>query len=175
VDYPRSLQPASVERLQITPGREVDVPKTTPRFRPWRGDRPEDTFGGKSLLDYAGRLAFAELAILWTFQEEEGWDGVWLDSYRQKFRIGYWDQAPLAELPPPQGQLLARISERTKAGWRGRWDVLCWRTNGDVLFAESKRVGRDAIRDSQRAWLAAALDIGLTPANFLVVEWALVG
>jgi hypothetical protein len=173
VIYPPSFQPASVERFQIAPGREIDVPKTTPRFRPWRGDRPEDTFGGKALLDHGGRLAFAELAILWTFQDA-GWDGVWLDSYREKFRIGYWDQPPVAEIPAPQTQLLARISEQTKAGWRGRWDVLCWK-NGDVVFAESKRVGRDAIRESQRTWLAAALELGLTPANFLVVEWALVG
>ena len=173
MNYPRLLHPASVERFQIAFDREIDVPKTTTRFRPWRGDRPDDTFGGKALLDYGGRLAFAELAILWTFQEE-GWDGVWLDSYRRKFRIGYWDQAPLEEIPAPQAELLTRISEQTGAGWRGRWDVLCWK-NGDVLFAESKRVGRDDIRDSQRAWLAAAVDVGLTPANFLVVEWALVG
>jgi hypothetical protein len=173
VDYPSSLQPASVERFRIGPGREIDVPKTNPRFRPWRGDRPEDTFGGKALLDHAGRLAFAELAILWTFQEA-GWDGVWLDSYRRKFRIGYWDQAPLTAIPAAPTELLARISERTKAGWDGRWDILCWK-NGHVLFAESKRVGRDDIRESQRTWLAAALDLGLEPTNFLVVEWALVG
>jgi hypothetical protein len=174
VDYPPSLQPTSVERFQLAAHRQIDVPKTTPRFRPWRGDRPEDTFGGKALLDCGGRLAFPELAILWTFQDN-GWDGVWLDSYRRRFRVGYWDQEPVTGIPDRQTQLLERISEQTNAGWRGRWDVLCWNPNGDVLFAESKRVGRDDIRDSQRAWLAAALDIGLTPSNFLVVEWALVG
>jgi hypothetical protein len=163
-----------VERIPLAPGREVDVPKATRRFRPWRGDRPADTIGGKALLDHGGRVAFPELAILWTFQGE-GWDGVWLDSYRRQFRVGYRDEAPQANIPDPQAQLLARISEQTRAGWRGRWDVLCWNGNGDVVFAESKRVGRDAIRDSERAWLAASLDVGLAPSNFLVVEWALVG
>lgn len=174
VDYPPPLQPSSVERLQLTADREVDVPKAMPRFRAWRGARPDDTLGGKPLLDHGGRLAFAELAILWTLREA-GWEGVWLDSYRRKFRTGYWGEEPLAEIPEPQAALLDRIGKRAGTGWRGRWDVFAWRGNGDVLFVESKWVARDAIRDSQLAWLAAALDEGLAVNNFLVVEWALVG
>jgi hypothetical protein len=51
------------------------------------------------VLDFDGRMAFAELAILWSV-EKSGWSGVWIDTYRKAFWCGYWGSAPLASLPP---------------------------------------------------------------------------
>jgi hypothetical protein len=67
--------------------------------------------------------------------------------------------------------LLGRIQKA--AGCRdGAWDVFCW--NGpEVLFAESKRAGRDAIRDTQVHFLDAALSVGFTVDQFLIVEWSI--
>ena len=54
----------------------------------------------------------------------------------------------------------------------GCWDVFCWK--GDMtLFAEAKRRGRDQIRDTQKRWLAAALDMGVPLESLLIVEWSL--
>ena len=39
-----------------------------------------------------------------------------------------------------------------------------------MLFVESKRAGKDAMRETQLRWLEAALDLGLTPDDFLLVE-----
>jgi hypothetical protein len=52
----------------------------------------------------------------------------------------------------------------------GAWNVFCWR-DSEYLFAESKRTGHDRIRDSQIAWLETALNLGLSPESFLIVEW----
>jgi hypothetical protein len=77
--YPRNLVPGASEPFRLEDGRVVEVPKVAPKFSTWTGPPPGDTFGGKASLDFNGRPAFAELAILWSFMES-GWDGVWIDS-----------------------------------------------------------------------------------------------
>src|SRR5215467_2141126 len=87
----------AIERLMLPSGRIVDVPKATPSFSVWRGEQPANRYGKKPILDFEGRMAFAELAILWSLQKS-GWSGVWVDTYRRKFRADYWNAAPV-ELP----------------------------------------------------------------------------
>ena len=121
-------------------------------------------------MQYGDRPAIAELAILWGLNSA-GWDGVWIDTYSRMYRTGYWDSPAVTELPSEPGAVLGRI--RQAAGSRfGAWDVFCWRRT-EVLFAESKRTGRDAIRATQVRWLEAALSIGLSPSEFLLVEWSI--
>jgi hypothetical protein len=129
-------------------------------------------YGGKELLDFEGRPAFAELVILWTLQSA-GWSGAWVDTYRHRFRSGYWGDAPDVVLPNGPDALLETIY--TRAGRRtGAFDVIVWQ--GDqMLFAESKRKGKDRIRDSQRRWLSAAIEVGVALDHLLVVEWDLEG
>jgi hypothetical protein len=74
------------------------VPKATPVFDPWLGQLPNDTYNGKQVLEFAGRPAFAELAVLWALNGI-GWDGVWIDSYRGLYRQGYWNCEPIRQLP----------------------------------------------------------------------------
>ncbi len=167
---PLDLQPSTFERFELPNGRIVRVPKAMPTFAPWAGKPPGNTFGGKAIVAHSGRPAFAELAILWSLQAK-GWDGVWIDSYRRAFRQGYWGAEPLPELPPAPHALLDRIYRR--AGRRGgAWDVMAWRGER-MLFAESKRASRDAVRATQVRFLAAALALGLPLGSFLVVEWRL--
>jgi hypothetical protein len=74
-------------------------------------------------------------------------------------------------LSPDKGQLLHGIYEQ--AGARvGCFDVFCWKDDS-VVFAESKRAGRDRIRPTQLRWIEAALDSGLEPESLLIVEWSL--
>jgi hypothetical protein len=103
--------------------------------------------GKKAVLDFNGRPAFAELAILWTLQHE-GWQGVWVDSFRRAFRTDYWNSAPQKSLPEKPSALSEEIWSLAKIR-SGVWDVFCWQDD-KVLFAESKRGKRDRIRPSQR-------------------------
>jgi hypothetical protein len=55
----------------------------------------------------------------------------------------------------------------------GCFDVFCWKGN-QFIFIEAKRSGRARIRDTQRAWLQAAIRKCRLPCDsFLVVEWSL--
>jgi 5-methylcytosine-specific restriction endonuclease McrA len=140
------------------------VPKATPFFRKWTGTVPENTYNNKPVLDFDGEMVFAELAILRAF-ERAGWEGRWIDSYRNRYRIGYWGENVTKELPAEQRAILGSIHAKG-----GCFDVFCWR-DGAVMFAESKWKDRDAIRETQRRWLEAALDKRLSLESFLIVEW----
>jgi hypothetical protein len=168
--YPEILKPTGYESIMIAPRHVINVPKATPNFQPWCGKTILDDYNGKQVLNVGGEPAFAEHAILWAMRAV-GWEGVWIDTYGRKYRTGYWGLMPLRELPPERAQLLERIY--TRAGSRsGAWDVYCWK-GLKALFAESKRAGRDKIRDSQLHWFSAAIEEGCPIESFLVVEWSI--
>jgi hypothetical protein len=170
MEYPTSLQPDSTERIKLSQDRAVEIRKTRPRWKLLTGAPVSDTYGGKPVLDYGGEPAFAELVILREFQKA-GWHGVWVDTYRDKYRIAYWEEKGEVYLPPDKERLLGRI--RNAAGSKhGCWDVFCW-TGEMMVFAEAKRRSRDQIRDTQQRWLAAALDMGVPLESLLIVEWSL--
>lgn len=171
MQLPDGLTPTSSELIRLSTNKTVRIPKATPEFRRWRGAIPPDTYGGKAIVEAGGAPAFVELAIL-RLLEADGWDGVWIDTYRNKFRRGYWDVPALPQLPPRPAALLQRILDHRDKGRSGTWDIFAWRGK-DVLFAESKRRGKDAIRPTQITWLAAALAQGHPEDAFLVVEWSL--
>lgn len=153
--------------MTLPSGTTVSVPKAQSAFKEWRGTPVEDSYGNKPVLSFGGEPVFAELAILRMFQST-GWDGVWVDTYRKKFRTSYWPKDE-AVLPSGAVHLFDQICE--KAGSRnGCWDVFCWK--GDAYcFAEAKWQGHDRIRETQRRWLEAALKSGLSVTSFLIVEW----
>lgn len=171
MDLPTLLRPTGVERFTLADGRVIDVQHATPTFQRWAGPAPGDTYGSKPVVELAGEPAFVELAILELFRRE-GWDGVWIDTYRNKLRTGYWNVEPLVALPDRPGALLRRILDARGTGRSGTWDVYCWRGD-DVVFAEAKRAGKDSISPAQVTWLEAALQVGVPLSSFLVVEWSL--
>ncbi len=153
-------------------GNKMKIPKVTPTFDSWTGEPIKDIYGGKPILDFDGEPVFAELAILRAFQNV-GWNGVWVDTFKKRYRVGYWDDDNAVVLPSEQETLLNRIYER--AGSRnGCWDVFCWQSDVQ-LFVEAKRHRHDHIRATQRRWLEAAISAGLPTDAFLVVEWSLRG
>ena len=167
MQHPDPLRPQSTQPIILPSGREVELPRAMPVFRRWTGAMPTDTFNGKPVLDFNGEMAFAELVILGLFQRD-GWDGRWIDSYRRKYRIGYWGQNVTKDLPPSKRSTLDLI----RPEWGGCFDVFCWRGE-TILFAEAKWKAHDRIRPTQRAWLEAALDAGISVESFLVVEWSI--
>jgi hypothetical protein len=166
--YPASLHPTTTETMKLPSGRVVAFPKATTTFAPWRGDPVDKTYGRKTILDFEGSPAFAELVILWTLQKE-GWQGVWVDSFRRAFRTGYWNSEPQRTLPQKPSCLSEEIWNLAKAP-SGVWDVFCWQDD-KVLFSESKRARKDTIRPSQLLFAESALNIGLPLDSFLFVEW----
>jgi len=52
----------------------------------------------------------------------------------------------------------------------GAFDVLAW-ADESVLFIEAKHGGKDTLRGSQKAWIEAALEEGVSLESLLVVEW----
>lgn len=167
--YPQMLKPNSIEPVVLPGGQTVHIPKTRVGFAPARIEGIVNDYGGKPLLEWEGRPAFAELIVLWSFQSE-GWKGVWVDSYRRKYRVGLLNVAPV-DLPPPQQALLDSLRQEARRGG-GAWDVYCWRDD-QVLFAEVKRIGHDRLRQNQRLFLEAALGHNLSGDNFMIVEWDL--
>ena len=174
VHYPDLLKPQSSQPILLPSGREVRVPKTMPIFRQWSGTMPNDRFGNKPILDFNGEMVFAELAILRAFQRA-GWEGRWIDSFRHKYRCGYWgkDQDVTRDPPIERPSIPSWNAIRAIADNRGGcFDVFCWRGKS-VLFAEAKWKGHDRIRLSQRRWLEAALSKWIPLTSFLIVEWSL--
>jgi hypothetical protein len=167
--YPSQLKPTTKEDIQLPSRWIVHIPKACPKFKKWSGKRVprKHTYNGKAVLSYKGK-AFAELVILRMFQDE-GWEGVWVDTYGTRYRSEYWPKNEI-ELPLKQQRLLDRISKKLGKSWSGCWDVFCWKGN-KVVFIESKKRGEDSIKDNQRKWLAAAINCRLPFNSFLLVEW----
>jgi len=164
------LQPYKVdsEMFSLSSGNQVAIQKYFLTFNLWKGAPISNTYNGKAIIDWNGEPVFAELAVLRLFQSY-GWAGVWVDSYRRKYRVGLPDVVEPIELPEKQRGLIDSI--RTKTGRSGGcWDVLAWK--GDMtLFVELKRQKKDSIQSTQIEWLAAALESCLTTDNFALVEW----
>jgi hypothetical protein len=159
-----------VEEFALSSGERVSVVKLLGTFARWEGEPQLDTYGGKPLVTWRGTPLFAELAVLRGL-EEAGWTGVWADSFGRCFRTASRESPPVT-LPEKAQRLYSAIERQSSARAGGCWDVFAWRS-GDVAFVELKRSGRDKIRDSQRAWLEAALSIGVPITSFAVIEWSI--
>jgi hypothetical protein len=137
-------------------------------FKLWKGQSIPDTYGGKAVLDCHGEPLFAELAILRLIQTQ-GWQGVWADTYRQKFRQFMPPRS--CGLPEHAQAFLDRVNVRRK--WpAGCPDVLAW-GEGQYLFVEAKQKRKDRIRKTQLVWLESALNSGLPLECFLIFEWGI--
>ncbi len=156
------------EIFSLSSGEQILIQKYFLHFNEWYGAPIPNTYNNKPVIDWNGEPVFAELAVLRLFQSH-GWEGVWVDSYRRKYRIGLPDVAEPVELPQKQRELIESIKAKTgRSG--GCWDVFVWKDD-QLLFTELKRQKRDAIQDSQRLWLEKSLDSGLALENFAFLEW----
>ena len=169
MQYPEILTPTAIEKIRLPSGQRVSIQKTCPIFELWTGAPLEDTYGNKTILNFEGEPVFAELAILRILQRH-GWNGVWVDTFTHAYRVAFRTQQHGVQLPTDEQVLLDQIY-RQAGSTKGCWDVFCWQ-NECNLFAESKRQGRDRLRETQRRWLSAALACELPPSTFLVVEWS---
>src|SRR3989344_1915267 len=110
------LQPylAESEIFSLPSGANVPIPKYFLEFKEWKGAPIPNTYNGKAVIDWHGEPVFAELAVLRLFQSH-GWSGVWVDSYRRKYRVGLPDVVDPVELPETQKRVVER--EDRKERW----------------------------------------------------------
>ena len=158
--------------LPLPSGRVVEVRRRLVKFKPWAGATPKlpEVWTSKCFADVNGEPLLAELAIL-HLVEREGWTGVWVNNFTKQFLKGLPKLTQPCSLPSEPLAVFQDIEQRN-GGRGGCWDVFAWR--GDqVLFAEAKRMKKDAIRKSQLKWLEAGLQAGVPLDAFLVVEWDL--
>jgi len=161
-----SISPATI---RLPSGRSADVPRCRYLFKPWKGQPIRDTYGGKAVLEFDGKPVFAELAILGTIQRA-GWDGVWVDTYRKKFRRSL--PPDCCVLPSHAQELYERIRRANGGKISGCFDVFAWNA-GKHLFIESKRESKDSIQITQKAWIEAALRCDVSLDSLLICEWNL--
>jgi hypothetical protein len=153
--------------LKLPSGVSINISRCEYLFRRWEGKPIQDTYGGKALIEFDGKPIFAELAILGTLRRA-GWDGVWVDTYRRKFRRGLTPDC--CELPSHAQKLYDRICKANNGKTSGCFDVLAWQGKS-YLFVESKRRLKDTIQATQEAWIAAALHSGVPIDSLLICEW----
>ena len=167
---PFGFEVTGSETIKLPLGRVVEIQKAKLKLKSWNGVVDFDTYNHKPLIDGDGEPLFAELAVLRLLQHH-GWQGVWADSYRRKFRTVMPDRGEPATLPSAADEIYQRI--KSKTGKRGGcWDIFTWK-NGSFAFLELKRTKKDVIRLNQILWLQAALDTGISADSFLLVEWEL--
>jgi hypothetical protein len=119
----------------------------------------------KPLVEVDGRAAFGELAIRHCIErDEEGWDGVWVDTYHSRgaSRL-FWRDLPDRSLPidlaayPAAYDAYRRVFDRNRGGG-GFFDVLAWQ--GDfVVFMEYKGEG-DSPNKNEARWIESAMAEG---------------
>ena len=181
--YPNLLRPTATETLLLPNGLSVSIPKVELLLRPWVGPLIADTYNGKPLLDVTGRPLFAELAV-YELLRLSGWEARWVETYgapaanprcyttwRPDLTAAERRQQPhqlAADCPLPPA--LAQVAAANGHSYAGCWDVLGWHRE-TVIFAELKRRKKDRLQATQPRWLAAGLQAGLSPENFLLVEW----
>lgn len=162
------LRTSSSESFTLPSGRVVVIPKAEAVFEAWRGKPLTDTYGNKQVLNYEGYPVFAELVVL-SALKKDGWEGVWVDSYRKLFRVDMPENMNGGhELPEEAAKFFNAIT--ATAGFKGCWDVFTWK-GGEFLFAECKRKAKDEIRETQLVWLETCLQHKLSEKDFLLVEW----
>jgi hypothetical protein len=176
---PEALTLAGAAHSRLPSGRVGSIPRATGHFSPWRGAITIDTWGGKPVLDVQGDQTFAEVALVRMFQASR-WEARWLETYNAPPQwplvLDRWSPAGIKarEIVPIGNARVAKVLQYVIAHnggrCRGCWDVLAWHGSA-LLWAEAKRARYDRLSDTQKHWLAAALQAGLAVESFLLVEW----
>lgn len=168
IEWPELLKPNSFCILPIN-GTSQKIGMATPILPPWVGVKPNDTYGGKPIVNLNGTPTFAELFLL-ECMRSNGWQGAWIDSYKQKYRVHYFEPREVPGLPDEPRKVLSRILGHSNFP-KSCWDLVCWKGRDKLVFVEAKRKSKDKIRDSQIQFIERALSNGLHPNQFLIVEW----
>lgn len=130
-----------------------------------------DNYGGKVIFDYEGEPAFAELMLL-KLLEKHNYKGVWVDTYRNKFRIALNREIKKQDIDKRIITIIEKIYKIKGERKSSCFDVVAVNNTNEFIFCELKRGKKDKIRDSQIEWLEAAKKIN-EPIQFIIAEWGI--
>ena len=176
--YPKYLTPNDKEVIKIG-SESVEIPKCTMLFDKWNRTPFFDTLGHPKTISYDGIQMFAEHVIGELFIKS-GWKARCIQVYGRKkldplFYNIWSDVHRTKQISIPiederiKGRLETIVSDNDSS-YKGCWDVLGWKED-KILFVEAKVKKKDRINNNQKQWFCAGLKNGLTPDNFLIVEW----
>jgi len=161
----------STETLFSQDGQNFLLDKYNFIFQPWTEKHDFDTYGGKQILRLDNEALFAELFVL-RLLEKQGYKGVWVDTYRNKF----WQRLPHFSFPVVPDKKLLDVYDtiyKIKGGRKsGCFDILSYKDD-HFVFVELKKKKEDKIRQTQIQWLKAATNMGLEQSTFIIAEWSL--
>lgn len=161
----------TTETLLTESGQTILLDKYNFVFKAWTENHNFGTYGGKKLLELDNEPLFAELLLL-RLLEKQGYKGVWVDTYRNKF----WQRLPHFSFPVIPDKKLTDIYEKIyeqKGGRKsGCFDIIAFKNN-HFIFVELKKNKEDSIRKTQIEWLKTALTQDLENPTFLIAEWTL--
>ena len=166
------LEADGITRVELPSGKSIELPVCHPTFSVWKGIAPAFDFGKKPVLDLQDKPAFAELVILRLLQAD-GWEGAWIETYGgihylQDMPTDWKLQSGHVAIPAEREALLKRIWEKGRT--TACFDVMVWK-NDEILFCEAKRKKKDRLTDAQYKFIEGALECGVRPEQFLIVEW----
>jgi len=152
-------------------GRKITIATWTIRFPKWLGkpldEKQKGSYKIKPLVQIDEEPLFGELAILRLLQKN-GWDGVWVDTYHNKFWKGLPDRTAPCSLPEKPKEVYDKIVAR-HGKYGGFFDIFAWHGQ-KFLFAEYKGEG-DKLKPNQISWIAAAVSSGISPSSLLLIEY----
>jgi len=177
--FPPSLLPLEDAHIDLPRRGEVPVARFRAEFN--RSPKPvatgfQEAWASKPQVSCDGQALFAEIAVLSLFQKE-GWDGVWVDSPRHKYFDKMPTQSKGVTLDAYVGQLLARIRGAGERGKAVCWDLIVWHGRS-VFFVAVREASTfegsrsEGLRKSSLEWLEASLRSGMSPGQFIMVEWS---
>ena len=150
------------------PGREEPVYIATQRWalEPWEGEDPPSLakiWSRKPKFAVNGSRSCAELAIVHHLRDE-GWHGVWVNSFGPRELRSEWFPAPaaktLAETGAPSWAVEAfdRLRAANGGSLGGFFDVFAWREPGQVRFCEAKvgPIGSSPLSSGSSSWRCAS-------------------
>jgi hypothetical protein len=124
-----------------------------------------------------GAIVFGELAILRQLERDQ-WKGVWVDAFHSHGRKDVlWSGMPptgvAPPLPPKVSEKFQSIKEKNDGKLTGFFDILAWKSEGDVLmFIEYKGRG-DSPNENELEWINAAISENVKPEQLCIVGYDL--
>mgnify|MGYP001614363036 CR=1 FL=1 len=172
MSVPKELQSTVTMEVLLPNAMTVSLPVCHPIFSLWNESPVSFDYGKKPILNHNGKAYFAELVILHMLLES-GWNGVWVETYGGTHYLrtmpNEWKLASgHVSIPKDKEELLQKIWETAQTN--ACFDVFAWQ-NGQVLFCEAKRKGKDKLTKAQIRFIEGAIACGISPRALLIVEW----
>jgi hypothetical protein len=178
-DLPEEL--VSLDDLQIVleSGRSVSVRRYRAHLHECR-EKPtiglDRGYSSKPLVLVEKQVAFPEIAVLFLLKKM-GWEGAWVDTPHRKYFDRMPNQSKGISLDAHASQAFTRIASYNQNSRAGCWDLVLWNERA-LAFAAVVGGGAGgtveapaALGEARTRWLAAAVKSGMTPGQFVVVEW----